>query len=97
RGRRLVVVVLPAPVWPTIAIDSPALAWNDTSLKTHCLSSYANHTLRNSICPFAGLPGRMAFTGFTIAAGVSINRNRRSELAIAVCRMLYFSLISAMG
>ena len=90
-------VVLPAPVWPTIAIDSPGCAWNDTSLKTQSSSLYANQTLRNSISPRALRAGLIASGGFTIVAGVSINVKRRSELAIADCRMLYFSLMSAIG
>ena len=41
--------------------------------------------------------GRMGATGFKITGGVSSKRKTRSELAMADWRMLYFSLISAIG
>src|SRR5437867_8963531 len=88
--------VLPAPVAPTMATFSPSAMWNETSFNTQLPGSYANQTLRNSISPRMRL--RLDGAALSRTAGRSSRIWKiRSELAIACCMMLYFSLRSRIG
>ena len=90
-------VVLPAPVWPTIAIVSPGAIRNVTSRSTQ----FSLVISEPDVVKFdarAVLAGREAVDGGETTAGwVSSSLKTRSEAAIADCRMLYFSLRSWIG
>ena len=90
-------MLLPAPVWPTTASVSPGLDAERDPLE-HRLAllvgepdvvelDRAPHPLRARRRPAAR----------SIVTGVSRSLKIRSELAMAPCRMLYFSDRSASG
>ena len=87
-------MLLPAPVWPTTASVSPGAHPEGDPLE-HRLPLLVGEPdvveldlaprLRVRRGPVGRRPGEAMVTG------VSISRKIRSELAIADCRMLYFS------
>ena len=99
------IVVLPAPVCPTIATRSPGRAWKLTPLSTQSglavarVAALGRRTRRrwNSISP--RVRGRQRVRCRRVADLVSAVQQpkMRSEDAIAPCSMLYFSERSWIG
>ena len=89
-------LVLPAPVAPTIATLVPAGILKLTPLSTGSFGLYAKWTSLNSISPTT-LPNVLGLAGSTTVGCSSSSMNTRSAAAIAACMMLYFSAMSRIG
>src|SRR5258706_363560 len=64
-GTKLIRVLLPAPVAPTIAIFSPGAILKLMRERTDCPEWYSNETSRNSISPFSCDTSRDPWRSFT--------------------------------
>src|SRR4051812_44602930 len=88
------VVLLPLPVAPTMATDSPGFTVKETSLSTGFPSSYAKPTSENAI---SGRSGKSVRVPEGNDARVSKRVKTRSAAANALCRAVILSLNSRKG
>jgi hypothetical protein len=96
RETRLTMVVLPAPVCPTIAIIRPGSMTNERSRSTGSPSTYSKPTSRSSTRP-SSRPGRTASGRSSISLRSSRMVKIRSAAVIARWMRSNFSVRSRMG
>ena len=94
---RLISVVLPAPVVPTMAVRWPGSAVNETSFISGRSGSYPNFTCPKSTRPLIGSATRSGSAGSGSISSSSRMSNTRSTEAKADCRLLIMNDISVSG